>query len=142
MSSDKREGAAGRQDTGEPEGAPPFNTLAHWLAERIWKGYRTIVVFGNTPKEVWFPPSEDGSSPGVLVARGEMETTRFFAEVDPISPVTPDAGGPARVILPATWLKQAQTAFPGIHEMQWPQAPNPALDGIGGRRKVVGHGQG
>ena len=69
--------AAGRLETSLPEA---------WH-NRIWNTYRSVVVFGNVPgKPVWFPPSEDGSVQGVLVARTGQDALRFLMTVDPIYP--------------------------------------------------------
>jgi len=72
-----QDGAGGRQ----------VNDLSHAWHDRIWTLYRSVVVFGNVPgKPVWYPPSEDGSVQGVLVARSGLDALKFLITVDPLHP--------------------------------------------------------
>jgi hypothetical protein len=46
-----------------------------------WDRFRTVVVFGQVSKTVWFPPSQDGQCPGVLAAPGAKETRRALKKI-------------------------------------------------------------
>ncbi|MDR3671792.1 MAG: hypothetical protein P4L36_13165 [Holophaga sp.] len=86
MQETMREDAAGRLG----------NTLPKAWHDRIWNTYRSVVVFGNVPgKPAWYPPSDDGSVQGVIVARSGLDVLKFVATVDPLYPAQ-DGGAPGQ----------------------------------------------
>jgi len=64
-----------------PNVAQAVHGVPQDLESLAWDRFRTVVVFGQVSKAVWFPPSEDGKCPGVLAAPGVKEARRAMRKV-------------------------------------------------------------
>jgi len=96
MQKTKREGAAGRLGSEERETQLLCKihetTMAKAWLDLALRQYGVHVVIANIPpgKPIWYPPSQDGGLPGVLVARHPQDVVRFLASIDPLFPAPAD----------------------------------------------------
>ena len=71
------------------------------LSKNLWKHFRTVLVYGNVSKAVWWPPV--GKCPGVLAAGSEDQAREAYGKLKQLEALltgrrrrpTRRAGGPS-----------------------------------------------
>jgi len=55
------------------------------LADRLWQDHRTVLVYGQVSRAVWWPPAE--GRPGVLAAGTEDQAREALAKMDQVKAI-------------------------------------------------------
>ena len=88
MAKPMRDGGAGRPETEDAKRVAALRRIYETTMPKAWhdhvrRAFGAELVICNIPGEpIWYPPSEDGSLPGVLLARHPSDVLRRLMTIE------------------------------------------------------------